>query len=166
MKPLPADIGNSGTRKTGPAYGRLPSGGNFITDICPYTAPGHVNSGKTAPLSGIGRHLLDRGQVSKTEPMTAKLCLSYTDRLERAAAAKRFNRGELEDLAEYAQEIVEWANELDTKTADFAAEVEMYYAPGVSRGDRAEIRARLTDRAAEVAGALRALFQYGEPPLG
>lgn len=90
---------------------------------------------------------------------------SYADRLERVALARRLLRKELEDLAGYAQEIVEWANELDTKTADFAAEVEQYYEPGATREDRAEIRIRIADRAAEVAGALRAIFQYGEPPL-
>jgi hypothetical protein len=90
---------------------------------------------------------------------------SFTDRLERAAGRKRLDRGSLEDLAGYAEEITGWANELDTKMADFAAEVELYFAGDTPREERAEIRERLLLRAEETAGALRALFQYGDPAL-
>jgi hypothetical protein len=88
---------------------------------------------------------------------------SYADRIEQVT--KRTSRAELEDLAGYASEITGWANELDTKMADFAAEVELYYDPETPRRDRAEIRARMLERAEETAAALRAVFQYGEPPL-
>ena len=90
---------------------------------------------------------------------------SFTDRLEQAVSASRLNRKALEDLAGYAEEITGWANELDTRMADFAAEVELYFAGDTPREERTEIRERLLLRAEETAGALRALFQYGDPAL-
>jgi hypothetical protein len=90
---------------------------------------------------------------------------SFTDRLEQAAARPRLDRAALENLAGYAEEITGWANELDTRMADFAAEVELYYDEDTPREEREEIRERLLLRAEETAGALRALFQYGDPAL-
>lgn len=88
---------------------------------------------------------------------------SYADRLERVT--RRTTRGELENLAGYADEITGWANELDTRIADFAAEVELSCEPGIPREERAEIRSRMLERAEEAAAALRAILQYGEPAL-
>lgn len=97
--------------------------------------------------------------TSKRQP------LSITDRLERIPGAASLRRDDLEDLASYADDLTGWANELDTRMADFAAEVEMYYNPGTPRWERAKIRERLQLRAEETAGALRAISEYCEPPL-
>jgi hypothetical protein len=100
----------------------------------------------------------------QTRHMTGDQALpSYADRLEQVT--RRTSRAELEDLAGYESEITGWANELDTKIAGFAAEVEMYYDPETPRRDRAEIRARMLERAEETAAALRAIFQYVEPAV-
>jgi len=88
---------------------------------------------------------------------------SYAGRLEQIT--RRTARAELEDLAGYAEEITGWANELDTKLADFAAEVELYYDPETPRRERSEIRDRMLERAEEAAAALHAIFQYGKPSL-
>jgi hypothetical protein len=95
---------------------------------------------------------------------------SFTDRLEAALAAIRAGgsmsakEAELLDLASYAEEIKGWANELDTKIADFEAEVELYYG-ATDKAERREVHKRLLDAGDEAAGALRAIEGYLTPEV-
>ena len=69
--------------------------------------------------------------------------LSLAERLARVVGGKRVTKEELADLAEYAAEVTSWANELDTKFADFAANAEMLADSDTPRYERPELRERM-----------------------
>jgi hypothetical protein len=94
--------------------------------------------------------------------MAPKQRKPLVERLETIAAGRKLTRDELADLAEYGGEVVEWANELDTKMADFAANAGFYteLADDAPASERRVLRQRVKDDAAATAGALRAISGY------
>jgi hypothetical protein len=85
---------------------------------------------------------------------------SFINRLERVGSGKRVIKEELEDLAEYEGEVKQWANELECKMADFAANVQMLTDPETPRGERADLRAQMIADAEAVTVALQAISQW------
>jgi hypothetical protein len=81
------------------------------------------------------------------------------DRLERVGEGKRVTRAELDDLAAYFGEVQGWANELECKMGDFAANAEMLGNPGL-RDERTGLREQMIADAEATAGALRAIGTY------
>ena len=92
--------------------------------------------------------------------------LSLADRLELVASGADVTVDELKDLAEYDSEIDGHANELGTKFADFAANVQMLLDPATPEDDHESLRASLTADAGASAAALRSLADLAEPPTG
>lgn len=85
---------------------------------------------------------------------------AFIRRIERVGKSRRVTRKELDDLAAYEDEIKGWANELECKIGDFAANVLMLADPGTPAGERAGMREQMAADAEAVAGALHAISGY------
>jgi hypothetical protein len=92
--------------------------------------------------------------------MTRVASRPLAERLERVAAGLRITPDELADLAASNDEVQQWANELETRFADFAANAGMLSDKAMTDRDRAVLRRQMMADAEAAAGALRTIGSY------
>ena len=92
--------------------------------------------------------------------MTRVASRPLADRLDRVAGGLRASPDELADLAGYSDEVQQWANELETRFADFAAGAEMLNGDAMTERERVLLRRHMRADAEAAAGAPRAIGGY------
>jgi hypothetical protein len=113
-----------------------------------------------ALLSPGSRWLRWPGCGSDTQAMTRVASRPLADRLERVAAGLHITPDELADLAGYSDEVQQWASELETRFADFAANAGMLSDEAMPDRERAVLRRQMRADAEAAAGALRTIGSY------